>query len=174
MCRASVCSGNARTKPWVTNPWRRLPRTIRGQSCGLGRGLEAGPLWEGGQGYTDEALSLTCQGKGLAGVTAERVLRKMSPGRECPEEGLGSSRYREEADKMAEGSRAQGSWQRHQGVTGAQSRWAGHFCQWSVACCLLCPLPPGGDTGQLVSNRVGGCEEATGGVRSARETVQVM
>ena len=91
----------------------------------------------------DEALSLPCQGKGLAGVTAERVLRKMSPGRECPEEGLGSNRHKEEADKMAEGSRAQGGWQWHKGVTGAQSRWAGHFCQWSVACCLLCLLPRG-------------------------------
>ena len=52
----------------------------------------------------DEALSLPCQRKGLAGLTAEHVLRKMSPGRECPEEGLGSNRHREEADKMAEGS----------------------------------------------------------------------
>ena len=58
--------------------------------------------------HMDEALSLPCQRKGLAGLTAEHVLRKMSPGRECPEEGLGSNRHREEADKMAEGSRAQG------------------------------------------------------------------
>lgn len=41
--------------------------------------------------------------------------------------GLGSNRHREEADKMAEGSRAQGGWQWHKGVTGAQSRWGRAF-----------------------------------------------
>ena len=43
---------------------------------------------------------------------------------------------------------------------------------WPAVCCVCCHGE--GDRGQLVSNRVGGCEEATGGVRSARETVQVI
>ena len=83
---------------------------------GLGQGPEPGPLREGRSGlHTDEALSLPCWGRGLAGATAEHVLRKMSPRRECPEEGLGSNRHREEANQTADGSRLRAAGSGHRG-----------------------------------------------------------